>query len=122
LYNKARTSQLQSDWSAYNEVKKQIQRESKKAHDKHVSDIINPDNKHSNKKFWSYIKSKKKNGQYSIPTLEKNHQRITDNLCKANILNDQFSSVYTINDNCKENIPTPKVVYFPMIQPLHIDT
>ena len=47
---------------------------------------------------------------------------ITDNLCNANILNDQFLSVYTIDDDCKENIPTPKVAYFPTIQPLHIDT
>jgi len=38
-------------------------------------------------------------------------------------LNDQFSPVYTIDDNCRETIayPTPKVSSFPMIQPLHID-
>ena len=95
LYNKARASQLQSDWSAYKEIKKQVQRECRKAHDKYVSHIINLDNTHSNKKFWSYIKSKKSE-QYGIPTLEKDRQLITDNLSKANILNDQFSIVFTL--------------------------
>ena len=81
----------------------------------HVSDVINPDNKRSNKNF-GHTLNLRKNEQYSIPTLEKNHQMIADNLSKANILNDQFSSV------CRENIPTPKVPSFPTIQPLHNDT
>jgi len=57
-----------------------------------------------------------------LRTLEENHQMITDNLSMANILNDQFSSVYTTDNDCRENIPTPKALPFPMIQPLHIDT
>jgi len=120
LYNKARASQLQSDWSAYREIKQQVQRECRKAHDKYVLDIINSDNTRSNKKFWSYIKSKKSE-QYGIPTLEKDHQLITDNLSKANILNDQFSSVYTIDTACRDNIPTLKVPSFPTMQPLDVD-
>jgi len=120
LYNQAKASQLQPDWSFYNEIKKQIQRKCKKAHDKYVSDIINPDNQHSNKKSWSYIKSKK-NEQFGISTLKKNHQMFTDNLTKANISNDQFSSVFIIDNDGRENIPRLKVPIFPIIQPVHIE-
>jgi len=51
LYNKARRSQLQSDWLAYKELKKQVQRECRKAHDKYVSNLINSDNERANKKI-----------------------------------------------------------------------
>ena len=33
LYNKAKSTQLQSDWSAYKDIKKQVQRECRRAHD-----------------------------------------------------------------------------------------
>jgi len=49
LYNKARRSQLQSDWLAYKEIKKQVQRECRKTYDKYVSNLINPDNKRADK-------------------------------------------------------------------------
>ena len=75
MYNKARTSQLQSDWSAFNEVKKQVQRESRKAHDKYVSDIINPDNKRSNKKFWSLLNQKMDSIAYLLREKSSNDNR-----------------------------------------------
>ena len=71
LYNKARSNQFQTDWIAYKDIKKQVQRECRKAHDKYVSNIINPDNKCSNKKFWSYIKSKRSK-HCEISSFEKN--------------------------------------------------
>jgi len=43
---------------------------------------------------------------------------VTDNLDKANTLNDQFSSVYTLDNDCIEHLPSLKV---PNIQPLHIE-
>jgi len=79
--------------------------------------IINHDNKCANKKFWSY----KKNEGSGIPALEKNHQLVMDNLDKANILNDQFSSVYTIDNDCIEHLPSLKVPSVPNIQLLHIE-
>ena len=47
-YNKAKSTQLQSDWSAYKDIKKHVQRECRRTHDNYVS---NPDNKNSNEKF-----------------------------------------------------------------------
>ena len=97
-----------------------MQRECRKAHEKYVSNIINPDNKHSNKKFWSYIKSKRSKN-HGISSLEKNQQVVTDNLAKANILNDQFTSVFTVDNNSSNQIPALKEPPSPTIQPIHIE-
>ena len=71
LYNKARTSCLESDWIAYRDIKKQVQRECRKAHNTYVSKLIDEKNLSGNtlKCFWSYIKSKR-NDQCEIPSLE----------------------------------------------------
>ena len=45
----------------------------------------------------------------------------TDNFDKANILNEPFTSVYTIEDDCSKHLQTLKVPYFPTIPPLHIE-
>ena len=66
----------------------------RKAHDKYISDLLSPNHEHGNKRFWSYIKTKRKD-QCSVPSLEVNHQTISDSQSKANILNDQFTSVFT---------------------------
>lgn len=119
LYNKARNSCLESDWKAYKELKKQVQRECRKAHNTYVSKLINSNNSSGNKRFWSYVKSKR-NDQCEIPTLEKDNQIFTDSLDKANILNKHFSSVFT-----KPNIPAEHISLeghpYPDITPLIIE-
>ena len=83
------------DWIEYRQLKKTIQYECRKAHDKQLCiRLISPNNEHGNKRFWSYIKTKRKD-QCGIPSLEVNHQTISDSQSKANILNDQFTSVFT---------------------------
>ena len=91
-----------------------MQRECRKAHDKYVSNIINPDTK-----FWSYIKSKRSE-HCGISSLEKNQQVVTDNLAKANILNDKFTSIFTIDNDDSDQIPALKVPPSPTIQHIHI--
>ena len=70
----------------------------------------------------SYIKSKR-NDQCGIhiPTLEKGEKIYTDNLDKANILNEHFSSVFTIDNSPANNIPPLEGTPFPDIPPLHIE-
>ena len=70
-------------------MKRQVQRECR---DSYVSKLINDNNSAGNKRFWSYFKSKH-NDQSGIPTLVKDNKTYTDNVDKANILNDHFSSV-----------------------------
>ena len=113
--NKACCSQLESDWKAYKDLKRQVQKECHKAHDTFVLKLI--DDKNSNKQFWSYIKSKR-NDQCGVPTLEKDKKIYTDNL---NILNAHFSLVFTIDYSPVDNIPLLKGTPFPDLSPLHIE-
>ena len=122
LYNKARLSNCETDWSAYKEIKKLVQRESHKAHDSYISTLINSDDSgcsNNNKRLWSYIKSKRKD-QCGIPSLEKDNQTITDSFCKASILNDQFQSVFT-DTNSTPTVPLEGNT-FPHIPPINITT
>ena len=72
------------------------------------------------KKFWSYIKSKR-NEQSGVPSLEKRNKLFTDNLAKANILNEQFSSVFTIDNSEVESVPSLDGPSYPGISPIQID-
>jgi len=122
LYTKARSSNSETDWSAYKEIKKLAQRESRKAHDSYVSNLISSDDancNNNNKRLWSYIKSKRKD-QCGIPSLEKDNQTITDSFCKATILNNQFQSVFT--DANSTPTVTLKENAFPHIPPINITT
>ena len=83
-----------------------------------ISKLI--DDKNSNKRFWSYIKSKR-NDQCGVPILVKDKKIYTDNLDKANILNEHFSSVFTIDNSPVDNIPPVEGTPFPDISPLHIE-
>jgi len=46
--------------------------------------LISSDSKNGNKKFWSYIKSKRSD-HCGISSLEKNHQVVTD-ICETQLL------------------------------------
>ena len=105
LYNEARQSSLQSDWDAYRDIKKHMQKECRHTRDTYVSNLLNPTRSPNNKKFWSYIKSMR-NEQCGIPSLERNNQLYTDSTAKANILNDHFSSVFIIDNSQAHKIPT----------------
>ena len=118
LYNKARLSNRETDWFAYKEIKKLVQRESRKAHDSYVSTQMMAAIAITIKD-WSYIKSKRKD-QCGILSLEKDNQTITDGFCKATILNDQFQSVFT-DTNSTPTVPLEGNT-FPHIPPINITT
>ena len=70
-------------------------KETGKSYRKHIASVCSD----SPKKFWSFIKSLKIDSM-GIPTLKRNGRLESDNRCKAEILNDQFKSVFTTeNDN-----------------------
>ena len=60
------------------------------------------DDKAVNKRFWTYIKSKKKDS-CSVAPLRSEGVLISDAKGKANILNEQYSSVFTKDEN--DNMP-----------------
>ena len=66
-----------------------------------MDNIISPENDKNNKKFWSYIKSQRKDNSGVAQLLDKNGTLSNDNKAADNILNEQFSSVFN-----KKKIPS----------------
>jgi hypothetical protein len=64
------------------------------AHRKYFDDILNTSITDNPKKFYSYIKQKK-SGQSNIPVLKRNTEILSEPKDKANVLNDQYTSVFT---------------------------
>ena len=85
-YNKARKSGNEADW----EVFRQIYKMTRSAHTAYVRELCLD----SRKQFWSFVKSLK-NDSTGIPALKNQGVLISDNIKKAELLNDQFSSVFT---------------------------
>ena len=71
----------------------------------------------NSKNSWSFIKSKRKD-QCQVPSLVCNGVTHTDDLTKANILNNQFTSVFT-NENTAY-IPKLQGVPYSTIRSIHM--
>ena len=99
-YARARKSKLPDDWNKYKELKKLMQDECRKAHKKYVMDVICDEN--NKNKFWKYIKDKRKDNS-GVSPLNRDGKMHYDSSVKANILNDQFASVFSSED--KNNLP-----------------
>ena len=83
----------------------------------YVNDILqNGLESGNNKPFWKYVKSQQKT--FGISALKSNGNMITDNLSKAEILNSQFKSVFTLHFG--KTFPQLPVNQCHKIKPLHI--
>ena len=60
----------------------------------YFDDILNTSITDNPKKFYSYIKQKK-SGQSNIPVLKRNTEILSEPKDKANVLSDQYTSVFT---------------------------
>ena len=89
-------------------IQKLVKKEVKSAHDKHVEKSLE-DPKRDSKNFWKYIKNVRKES-HNIPPLKGGEKLAETNLEKAEILNRQFSSVFT--RECIISIP-----YQPAVTP-----
>jgi len=118
-YNKARSTGSPSDWSAYRSLKKLSQKECRKAHNRYLQHLTNPDHDTNHKRLWSYIKSKRQDN-FGIPPLKDSNGTYTSNESKANVLNNYFSTVFTKENS--DNLPTLDSSPYPSIDPLTITT
>ena len=91
-YKKAVKRNDDKTWRKYADYKSLVQKHSRKAHDNYVQDIIIIDK--NNKKFWSYVKSQRKENT-GIADLINNNKTISDPKGKANLFNEQFSNVFS---------------------------
>ena len=57
-YKKAKISRKNSDWERYKQLKKESQKECRKAYSAHVNELVSDDQTGNPKKLYSFIKSK----------------------------------------------------------------
>ena len=121
MYNKARLSCCEADWSHYKALKKEVKHVHmlKSHHKDYLLDMISsPNNK---KPLWCYMKAQRQE-HTDIGTLKATNidHIITDPAEKANILNKHFESVFTVED--RETIPNKGTSLFPSLPDFEITT
>lgn len=116
LYDRAKKTRKTRDWNLYNEMKKLVQKKCREAYSSYINNIICSEEA-SPKLFWNYIKNKK-NDRCGVAPLKRNGLTFSDSTTKANILNSQFSSVFTSED--LSNMPSMGKSSTPDIQPITI--
>jgi hypothetical protein len=119
LYKKALTSKTQKSWNAYKTKRNEVQRLKRSAHQRYMNEVIGDSLKSDPKKFWSYIKSQKRES-INIPTLRVDSKISATDAEKAQILNDQFSSVFTRED-ASQKPPDKGPSPYPQIDDLTVE-
>ena len=89
-YNTHRRLNTAATYESFCTLRKETHRVTRDAYRKHVKNIC----LESPKKFYGFIKSLRVD-TVGIPALSKNGSLVSDNKTKADILNDQFCSVFT---------------------------
>jgi hypothetical protein len=95
-YRKARKSKNQTDWDIYRSIQKQNQQKCRETRNEYVRNMVSEPGT-NNKKLYSYVKSMKSDSSGVAP-LKKDGISHSDPCAKAEILNAQFSSVFTEED------------------------
>jgi hypothetical protein len=114
------------DEMAFKSIKTESQNKWRQARDKYTQSIFSSENdddyehhvhRQPLKKFWGYIKALKRDNSGTSP-LKKDGVLITDAKGKANIMNDQYASVFTKEDTA--SVPNLGPCPNKKIQPLEI--
>ena len=96
-YNRARSSRGPRKarmWEKFISLKRRTQKACKEAYETYINNIICPDLRSNPKRFWSYISSKRCDSNGISPLRGPTGATFTSSKDKANLLNDQFSSVF----------------------------
>ena len=92
-FRRATRSKQPQDWNRYKALKKQAQKACRDTHDEFVITMLTNDSANP-KRFWNFIKSRQKNST-GVGPLKTDGLTFSDSLNKANIMGEQFCSVYT---------------------------
>ena len=106
-YNKFKRTKLDSDWIKYQEAAKKSYKACKNAFNTYLQLSVSPDLKSNPKKFFSFIKNKRNKNIGVSPLRESTSLKFTkqDRAC---ILNNQFSSVFSVDDKTSPNVQGPQ--------------
>ena len=112
-YKKLRRSGTKKDRDRNKKLQTEVQFEVRSTHKQYMEDVVSDSYKGNPKKFWSYIKSTRQESAGVSPLKNEDGFLKSDNLSKANILNNQFESVFTKEDTSslpdKEPSPHPEL-------------
>ena len=103
LYIKARRTGCPLDWDRYQRYKKEAKKTHRTAYKEFMHSLMDPETENATKKFWSYVNSRKCDSSGVAPLKSENGQLQSESEQKANILNEQFSSVFC-KDEDTQNI------------------
>ena len=105
-YRKFSRTNAKRDRDRYRWLQQQVQWETRRANRQYMQDIVSESYTDKPKRFWSYVKSK---GQESIgvaPLKNKDGFLQSDNQSKAEILNQQFSSFFFLQEMTTAVLPS----------------
>ena len=124
-YNTARRTKSDQNWHKFKQLRKTVHKEIEIAHRNYVNNLFDFDEcddrngtenskPRMTKRFWRYIKAKRKD-QSGIPVLKVNGKDVTDPTEKANILSDQYDSVFTTENPIMPTLDTSDIPDMPSI-------
>ena len=119
-YNLAKRSKSAVHWRDYKLLKKQMQKECRKAYNDYMHQMIYDSYQSGRKKkFFQHVKSLRRDTG-GIPMLEKEGKMYSTDLAKANILNEYFYSVFTQDNNAI--LPDMGNAQYPDMSAIQVDT
>ena len=119
-YNLAKRSKSAVHWRDYKLLKKQMQKECRKAYNDYMHQMIYDSYQSGRKKkFFQHVKSLRRDPG-GIPMLEKEGKTYSTDLAKANILNEYFYSVFTQDNNAI--LPDMGNAQYPDMPAIQVDT
>ena len=113
-HKKAKRTHNKKDWVRYQKLKSTSQREIRLANEKYLQEVVCEDSK----RFWSYIKHQKQDSSGVSPLKGTDGLMHSDTSSKAEILNNQFHSVYTKED--LSNMPSKGDSPHPTMDNIHV--
>jgi hypothetical protein len=116
LFQRAKQTERTEDWDKYRLQKHAMQKAVRQAHWSYVNNVLEEGN---SKPFWKYIKSKRTDN-IGITGIKKNGILHQDSKSKAELLNDQFKSVFT-KENAQEPLPEVSEPKYPSISDINIE-
>ena len=99
-YSKAKRLGGESRWAKYRRTKTNVNKQLRKARRSYISNISDA----GNKEFWKFIKTRRKDN-VGVQSLKVNNRTVTDDQGKADVLANQFQSVFSREDNQVPDMP-----------------
>ena len=97
-FKKAKLTGKKRDRDRYRRLQHDVKRMIKKANKDYLLGTVSHDYKDNAKKFWSFVKAKRQDSTGVAPLKNKDGFLQSSSTAKANILNEQFVSVFTDED------------------------